>query len=167
MLKIVLTRLLLLPVMPLCLAVDNVLPTANGIEIPQNYKNWKLIGVSHRLDKGSLRSILGNATAIKAARSAKTAVWPDGAVLAKLVWKDRRHPDWDKAVVPGELQHVEFMIKDAKKYKKTGGWGYARWVGQALKPYGANADGAEQECFVCHTAVKANDYVFTYPATLP
>jgi hypothetical protein len=87
-------------------------------------------------------------------------------VLGKLVWKDAQHPDWDQATVPGALSHIEFMIKDPVKYKSTGGWGYARWKGMKVEPYGKDASFA-QECYSCHGKVKSNDYVFTRPAPLP
>ena len=145
---------------------ETVKPAPNGIKIPQYYKNWRLIGVSHREDNNSLRAILGNPVAIKAARTGKTDPWPDGTILAKLVWKDRQHPLWDKATVPGELVHSEFMIKDSSKYSATGGWGFARWKGMKQEPYGKDASFV-QECFGCHTPAKNTDYVFTMPAPLP
>jgi len=138
----------------------------NGIELPQGYKDWRIIAPSHRTDNNSLRVILGNDVAIRAAREGKTNPWPDGATLAKLVWKDRKDENWDGATVPGKFVHAEFMLKDAKKYVKTGGWGYARWLGKDQKPYGEDADFA-QECLACHTPVKSRDYVFTTPAPLP
>lgn len=141
-------------------------PSPNGIELPADYKNWRLISVAHRTDKPTLRAVLGNDIAIAAARSGKTNPWPDGAILAKLVWKDRQHPQWAAATVPGEFVHAEFMLKDSKKYAATGGWGWARWVGMEQKPYGADANVA-QECIACHQPVKGNDLVFTKPAPLP
>ncbi|PKM11535.1 MAG: cytochrome P460 [Gammaproteobacteria bacterium HGW-Gammaproteobacteria-3] len=138
----------------------------NGIEMPKYYKNWRVIGVSHRTDNHSLRAILGNSIAIDAARSGNTRPWPDGAVLAKLVWKDTEHPDFPDATVPGELLHAEFMIKDGRRYKTTEGWGFARWLGMAQKPYGDNADFAK-ECASCHARAKDSDFVFTRPAELP
>lgn len=137
---------------------------SNTIQFPQTYKNWRVIGVSHRDDNQSLRAITGNAAAIQAVRSGKTDPWPDGVILGKLVWKDSRHPLWQPALVPGELVHVEFMVKDSKKYAATGGWGFARWVGNTLKPLD-NEGG--QPCFECHKAAAASDYVFTRPAPLP
>lgn len=141
-------------------------PSPNGIELPAGYKNWRLISVAHRTDKPTLRAVLGNDIAIDAARSGKTNPWPDGAILAKLVWKDRQHPQWAAATVPGEFVHAEFMFKDSKKYAATGGWGWARWVGMEQKPYGKDANLA-QECIACHQPVKDNDLVFTKPAQLP
>jgi len=139
----------------------------NGVAFPSDYKEWKTVAVSHRLDHHSLRAILGNDIAVKAAREGNTNPWPKGAILGKVVWKEKVDANWDKAIVPGELSHVEFMVKDAEKYKETGGWGYARWVGTELKPYGKDATFAANECMACHTPVKDNDWVFTHPAVMP
>jgi hypothetical protein len=110
--------------------------------------------------------ILGNDVAVGAARAGTTNPWPDGAVLGKLVWKDKSDPDCPSATVPGEFVHAEFMFKDSKRYASTGGWGFARWVGMELKPYGDDA-GFVQGCFACHTPVAYNDFVFTRYVQLP
>lgn len=138
----------------------------NGIELPEGYKNWRLIAVSQRTDNNTLRAIVGNDKAIEAARAGKTNPWPDGAVLGKLVWKNKQDENWAQAIVPGNFVHAEFMMKDAQKYAATGGWGFARWLGTEQKPYGKDANFV-QECFGCHTPVKGRDYVFTTPVTLP
>ena len=147
-------------------AHDKALPTPNGINLPDGYKDWPVISVSHRDDNNTLRAILGNDIAIKAARAGKINPWPDGSILGKLVWKDTTHEKWPKAIVPGEFVHAEFMIKDSAKYASTGGWGFARWKGLDQKPYGTDASFV-QECFGCHTPVKDNDYVFTRPSLIP
>ena len=141
-------------------------PAPNGIKLPENYKDWRVISVSHRTDHKSMRVILGNDIAIKAARNGHTNPWPKGAILGKLVWKESKDEHWEPAIVPDQFVHAEFMIKDPVKYASTGGWGYARWLGKDQKPYGENADFA-QECVACHTPVKDQDWVFTKPVTLP
>ena len=150
----------------LVFAADPVPPAPNGITIPENYKDWRVVSSSHRDDNKTLRVILGNNTAIAAARSGKTNPWPDGAIMAKVVWKDTVHPNWATAIVPGDFVLAEFMIKDSKKYKETGGWGFARWLGLDQKPYGMDPSFVK-ECFGCHTPVKNNDYVFTHPSRFP
>jgi hypothetical protein len=145
---------------------NEVPPAPNGINLPEGYKDWRMVSSSHREDNKTLRVILGNDIAIKAAREGKTNPWPDGAVLSKLVWKDKSHEKWAKATIPGEFVQAEFMVKDSKEYSSTGGWGFARWVGMEQKPYGKDASFV-QECFGCHTPVKDNDYVFTHPSPLP
>jgi len=148
------------------IAGTDIAPAANGIHVPVGYQNWRVIGVSHRTDNNSLRVIVGNQIAIQAARSGHTKPWPKGTVLGKLVWKDAQHPVWEKATVPGDLSHIEFMFKDPAKFKKTGGWGYARWKGMQAIPYGKDADFVN-ECYDCHKLVESNDYVFTKPVKLP
>lgn len=125
------------------------------------YQDWSLLAVSHRLDKKTLRAILGNDKAIAAARHNHTKPWPDGAVLAKVVWKESTHPNWPQAIVPGEFEKAEAMIKDSKKYPNTGGWGFAYWEGKKLVMH---EEAKAKKCFACHTAVQHSDYVFTQSA---
>lgn len=143
-----------------------VAPSPNGITRPEGYQNWRLIAVSERTETGTLRAILGNSVAIEAARTGHTNPWPDGTILAKAAWKGTNHGKFPTAVVPGEFVHTDFMVKDSAKYAATGGWGFARWVGEKLTPYGKDA-GFAQECFGCHGAAKDTDWVFTAPAKLP
>lgn len=138
----------------------------NGIALPEGYKDWRIIAPSSRSDKNHIRVILGNDIAIAAARAGKTNPWPDGSMLAKLAWKNKTDEHWPTATVPGDFVQAEFMIKDARKYAATGGWGFARWVGMDQKPYGQDANFV-QECYGCHIPVKANDYLYTHPAVMP
>ncbi len=148
-------------------AINSEISSApNGIEIPKDYKNWQIIAPSHRTDNNTIRVILGNNTAIRAARGKSINPWPEGTILAKIVWKDQTHKKWPAAQLPGKFVHAEFMIKDSRKYASTGGWGFARWKGLDQKPYGKDADFA-RECFNCHKPVMDNDYVFTHPAEMP
>ena len=141
-------------------------PTApNGIVMVQGYREWQLVAPSFRPDKEHIRVILGNEAAIKACRSGARP-FPDGAVFAKIAWKTRKHPEYPDAVIPGPFAQVEFMIKDAGKYKETAGWGFARFVGQELRPYGRDP-GFARECFACHEPLAGNDFVFTSLAEVP
>ncbi len=145
---------------------EKVSSNHNGINYPIGLKNWRVISTSFRTDNKTQRVILGNSIAIKASRAGKTKPWPKGSILAKLVWKNSQHPKWDAAIVPGEFVHSEVMIKDTEKYKTTGGWGYARWIGLSQQPYGKNKSFA-QTCLSCHTKAKDSDFVFTMPAKIP
>ena len=124
------------------------------------YRDWRVLGISLRHDKNSLRAILGNDKAIAASRAGKTKPWPDGAVLAKVKWSERKHPNWEQASVPGEFTAAEAMVKDSKKYAETGGWGFGIWEGKTLKMYDQEKSAA---CFACHLPMKDNDYVYTLP----
>lgn len=138
----------------------------NGIMQPEGYKSWPVIALSYRADNGTLRVILGNKITMTAVDEGNTLKWPEGTILAKIVWKSVSLEKWESASVPGEFVHSEFMIKDSKKYPETGGWGFARWIGLEQRPYGNDASFVK-ECFGCHQPVKARDYVFTKPAQYP
>ncbi len=127
-----------------------------GVAIPDGYRNWQLVAVSHRTDNDQVRAILGNDVAMKAYR-AKTLPFPDGTILAKLEWKRVQSAEFKAAFVPGAQVQIEFMVKNSKKYEKTGGWGFGRFING--KPADAAAHGT---CFPCHSAnVKNHDNVFT------
>lgn len=132
----------------------------NGIEFLRDYKNWKAISTTDRFDNNTIRVVLGNGTAIKAIAENHINPWPDGTTFAKVAWLAR--DDGQGHVRTGAFFQVEFMIRDRKKYAATKGWGWARWRGSDLTPYGKDA-GFSNECIGCHTPVRDNDYVFTMP----
>lgn len=144
-------------------ASDKSISPSHGVPYPEGWQNWATIAASHRTDNNTLRVILGNEVAVKAARSGQTNPWPDGAVLGKVVWKDTELKDWKAATVPGRFVHAEFMFKNTEKYAESHGWGWARWVGLEQKPF----EKGMQVCISCHTPVKNRDWVFTDPALLP
>lgn len=138
----------------------SVSPAPNGIAFLPDYKNWKAVSSTERFDNHTLRVILGNDVAVKAIAERKINPWPDGAAFAKVAWSQQEEENG--LVHSGAFLQVEFMIRDSKKYSSTKGWGWARWKGTDLKPYGSNA-GFVKECISCHMPVKKNDYVFTLP----
>lgn len=141
-------------------SVSQPLPTANGIEFIPDYQQWKAISTTDRFDNGTMRVIYGNSVAVQAIASNHTNPWPDGTVFAKVAWAQAA--DSTGLVRTGEFKQVEFMIKNQKKYADTEGWGWARWRGKELTPYGKNAL-FTQECVACHMPRKESDFVFTQP----
>jgi Cytochrome P460 len=134
-----------------------------GVKIPPGYRDWRLISVAHEEGNlNDLRGILGNDVAIKASREGKLP-FPDGTIIARLAWSYVPLEESEKAF--GRLQSfvagppkngVQFMVKDARKYASTGGWGFAQFND------GKPADEAvHNTCFPCHEPVKARDFVFT------
>jgi Cytochrome P460 len=55
-------------------------------------------------------------------------------------------------------------VKNAQLYKQTAGWGWGRWRGTDLKPYGEDNRFAA-ECTSCHMPVRGADDVYTLPIT--
>ncbi len=137
-----------------------VSPELNGIEFLPDYKNWRAISSTDRTDNHSMREILGNDVAVKAIAEGHINPWPDGTTFAKIAWAQQ--PDAAGLVHTGQFIQVEFMIRDSKKYASTKGWGWARWRGTDLKPYGKDK-GFVNECIGCHEPVRKNDYVYTMP----
>lgn len=144
---------------PVLISAANTPVAPNGIALFPGYMTWKVVAPSYREDKDQIRIITGNEIAVTALHAGKKPL-PDGSVLAKVAWKAEKHPSFPDATVPGAFMQVEFMVRDAKKYKDTGGWGFARFVGDELKPYGKDA-GFVNECFQCHIPVADNGYLFT------
>jgi len=138
-------------------------------EIPERYRNWKLIAVSRiTAAKGSqLRAELGNDIAIEVYREGKLQ-FPDGAIIAALRWNEISSEQNNKVLakgfpaagiqsfVPGSGVNIQFMVKDSKKYAATGGWGFGDFTHS--KPGNA---ALMKTCFGCHVPAKAHDFVFT------
>jgi hypothetical protein len=129
---------------------------------PPGYRDWKLISVAH--EEGTLNSfaaMLGNDVAIKAYREGKLP-FPDGTIIAALHWSHSSSAENNQvfgrsqSFVAGPSTNVQFMVKDAKKYAATGGWGFALFDKDG-KP---EAESSLKTCAPCH-AKASRDSVFT------
>ena len=139
----------------------DVKPEFNGVAYMPEYKNWKVISSTDRFDNHTIRQILGNDVAVKAIAENHINPWPDGTTFAKVAWQQTQ-PDEKGVVKTGAFIQVEFMVKDAKKYASTEGWGFGRWRGMDLKPYGKDA-AFQNECTSCHAPMAKNDFAYTMP----
>jgi mono/diheme cytochrome c family protein len=135
-------------------------PELNGLAFFPDYKNWRAISSTDRGDNGTMREILGNDIAVRAIASRQIQPWPDGAAFAKVAWQ--AVPDAQGVLHTGKFVQVELMVKGRTKYASTAGWGFGRWLGPELKPYGKDAHFAS-ECVGCHMPVRDNDFVYTMP----
>jgi Haem-binding domain/Cytochrome P460 len=138
----------------------NIQPEPNGFNFLPGYQNWKAISSTDRYDNHTMRVILGNDVAVKAIADGHINPWPDGTAFAKVAWLQQ--PDGKGLIHTGAFVQVEFMLRDRSKYANTAGWGWGRWRGTDLKPYGKEA-AFTNECVSCHTPVQKNDYVYTMP----
>lgn len=143
--------------------IKTIKPSPNGIAYISDYRSWRAISTTDRFDNGTMRIIFTNDVGIKAIKAHNTNPWPDGTVFAKAAWK--QHTEKDGSISAGQFVQVEFMIKDSRKYSGSKGWGWARWKGYDLQPYGATVL-FDRECISCHRPVEDNDYVFTRPLSL-
>ena len=147
---------------PATVSLASIPAELNGLPFEAGFEGWKPISTTDRGDNNTFRLILGNDIAVKAAASGNISPWPDGARLAKIAWQQELGADG--LVYPGQFVQVEFMVKDARRYKDTEGWGWGRWRGLDVKPYGGDAHFVN-ECTGCHLPVRGDDYVYTLPVT--
>src|SRR6185437_13925860 len=131
----------------------------NGLSFFPDYEGWAIVSLTDRFDNATLRVITGNDTAVKAIADGNVHPWPDGTAFAKIAWTVG--PDGRATA----FKQVEFMVKDARRYSETEGWGWGRWLGTGLVPYG-EADLA-RECTGCHAPMRDNDYVYSLPFESP
>jgi hypothetical protein len=145
----------------------------NGLAFSEfrGYESWPVIAISH--NGNTLAAILGNPAMIDAFKSgipANGKPFPDGAKMAKVHWTAKVNPGEPGApTVPGPQHDVDFMLKDSKRFADSGGWGYGAFEYDAPSNTFRLANlkdkppqGNDAKCgFVCHTAVKTRDYVFT------
>lgn len=152
---------------PIYTEPGTVAPSPNGIEFPDEYRDWSVLTVAHRVDKQTMRVTLGNEVAIAAARERNTDPWPDGTVLANVVWEQIANTNWPTSITVDKFVSVDFMFKDLQSNTANdSGWAWARWTGNELTPYGSG-DNSDAECVECHTKVSDTDWVFTSPAPIP
>ena len=136
----------------------------------RGYEGWQVVSVSQ--DGPLIAAILANPVMIQAYQKGipgNGKPFPDGSKMAKIHWNPKKLETFPAATVPGTQHDVDFMVKDSKRFKDSGGWGWAVFEYEAasgtFRP-GTSADMPPQEhdakCgFACHTTVKTTDYIFT------
>lgn len=146
-------------------AQDQSARVPNGLALSEfkDYETWQTIAPSQTDD--GLKAILGNTAMISAYKAGfpdNGSTVPDGAMIAKIEWSKKSNDASPYAVtVPGTLKTASFMVKDARRFADTGGWGYAQFAyDPASNSFKGNGNGSG--CgYTCHTRVKARDFVFT------
>ncbi|WP_080779616.1 heme-binding domain-containing protein [Chryseobacterium phocaeense] len=135
--------------------------SSNGVKYTDDFKNWKVISMSTLFDH-SIRVIYGNDIAVKAVETENFHPWPDGSIIVKSVWKQEELADGE--VRAGAFVNAQFMVKDAKKYTDTEGWGFAKFSGNDLHPTGKTASFAKESCIACHRQLaEKTGYLFDVP----
>jgi len=140
----------------------------NGLAFSEfrGYEKWQVVSVSQSGDVFAV--ILVNPAMIDAYLAGVPGdgkPFPDGSKMAKIHWKTKKSAEAPApTTVPDTLHDVDFMVRDSKRFSKSGNWGYAEFdydtASDTFKPNGSGADCG----FACHTIVAKKDYVFTaYP----
>jgi len=138
-------------------------PAADKLVIPAGFEHWYLVN-SMIVTKdsplsasiGGLHHIYVNSIGFARLKAGGSAPYPDGTIFVDDV---RDFSLADGSYSQGSRKAIPVMLKDAKKYASTGGWGFQAWAGgDPKKPL---ATDPVKACFECHSPQKANDYVFS------
>jgi len=125
----------------------------------EGYQNYKVIATHFRTDKNEIRYIVANPIAYNALTHNVTPL-PEGSKIVKIGWSVKKMSSWQEALEADEIQRVEYMIKDSKRFNHNGdNWGYARFIKDknGYKTWNKGVEG----CISCHSVEKGNDYLFT------
>ena len=129
----------------------------------RGYEDWADVSSSRTDDR--LKVIVANPTMIKAFKagiSGSGQPFPDGSMIVKLQWTQKKSTEAPFVVdVPDVFRGVFVMEKDSKRFPKSGGWGYAVFNYDAASDTFTPDAKSPSDCGnACHTAVKAKDYIF-------
>jgi hypothetical protein len=139
------------------------LSAGNGVPFPTAFRNWFVVN-SMIVTKnsptfaqiGGMHVIYVNAKGLPTLKKGGPFPYPDGTVFADDV---HEFSVKDGSYVEGGKKAVTVMVKDAKKYAATGGWGFQVWAGgDPSKPLVTDAT---EPCFSCHIPRRAHDYTFS------
>lgn len=141
---------------------DNSSAQSGGLKYPEGYRSWTHVKsmLIHSKDHplydpfGGLHHVYVNDKGVKALKSGGT--YPDGSILVFDLYDAKED---NGAYVATERKFIGLMVKDSKKYKETGGWGWDVFKGNSKT--GGNVANAKQDCFNCHASQKESDYVFS------
>ena len=138
---------------------DLTMPT-NGLKFEEieNYQNYKVVATHFRTDKNELRYVMVNEVAFNA--FSDNELLPEGSKIVKIGWKVKEMSNFSVALEADKIQRIEYMIKDATRFKDNpGNWGYARFVKEANKY--KSWDKGTASCIGCHNLARDNGFVFS------
>lgn len=132
----------------------------NDVPYPEGYRNWThvktmILKEGHPLYEafGGIHHIYANKKALEGYKAGNK--FKDGSVI---VFDLLEFVEENNAIVEGKRKVVGVMVKNSKKYKQTGGWGFEGFAGDSKNRVVKNMEG---ECFACHTQMKEKDFVFS------
>jgi hypothetical protein len=134
---------------------------ADDITPPSGYRNWFHVNTMI-VDKASpLFEALGGMHNVHVNPAGEAALmkggpYPDGTIF---VTDLHDFTVSDGSYVMGQPKALAVMVKDAKKYAATGGWGFQLFL--ARDPKKPIVTDATKQCFECHMPQKSQDYVYS------
>lgn len=90
-------------------------------------QEWKVITSSINKTTQTMSTLYGNELAVKAARSGQR-VYPAGALLSLVTWKQQPDDHWFGAIIPGAVESVEQVSYTAGNISPV----YTKYTGNRL-----------------------------------
>jgi hypothetical protein len=130
------------------------------VPYPEDYRGWyhiksMVLEKGHPLYEafGGIHHIYANKTALAGYKAGNK--FKDGSVIVFDLFEAISE---NNAITEGKRKVVGVMVKNSKKYKDTGGWGFEGFAGDTRDRVVKNMEG---ECFACHLQAKEKDFVFS------
>ncbi len=128
---------------------------------PNGFRKWvhvksALITASHPAaqSEGGLHHVYANPKAVEGYASGE---FSDGSVIA---YELLETSEKDGVIFGGVRRRVDVMVKDAARYKSTGGWGFESFPG-ASGTIGSVGQSAKERCSDCHSRAADHGFVFS------
>jgi hypothetical protein len=148
-----------------CLAAIAIATAAEApVPYPEGFRSWMVaksmvVGPAHASfpNRGGLHHYYANAKAVAGYR---TGTFPDGAIVVdEAVFTKEGEGRGTGLLLEGERRFLDVMVKDAQRYKSTGGWGYEHF--DRDDQTGRLTDAERGTCATCHAKAPA-DHVFSH-----
>ncbi len=124
---------------------------------PTDLRTWRHSNSKVILDKNSplfgFQQIYVNNVGVEANRANGT--YPDGSHITIGFYEPVKE---NESISQGDIIWYASMKKDSQNGTKTGGWVMDGFNGKSLN---STVDNPMVGCFICHSAQKSNDYVFS------
>jgi hypothetical protein len=141
------------------LQADNV-PQAR-VQFPTGYREWvhvksAVIGPAFPAfeTEGGIHHVYANRQALAGLQS---GTFEDGSIL---VYDLLSLSEKSGVSTEGARRRIDVMVKDAKLYPESGGWGFGRFMGED-RDHEVLTPEQQKMCFGCHQNRKEHGFVFS------
>jgi len=134
------------------------------VPYPDGFRSWMVVksmvvGPAHDsfANRGGLHHYYANDKAVAGYR---TGTFPDGSILVdEAVVMKEGEGRATGLLLEGERRFLDVMVKDAERYRITGGWGYEHF--DRADQTGRLTEAERGTCSACHAKAPA-DHVFSH-----
>ncbi len=144
------------------------------LEYPREYRDWIFLSSGKGMSYGPTAdpngppvfdNVFVNPDAYKAFKS--SGKWPDQSIFVLEIRQAKTEGSINKGGhFQGDVTALEVLIKDARAFADTKGWGFYEFEGErAVAPL----LGRKESCYACHSANAGVEYTFVqfYPTLKP